>query len=217
MDLPSIKSCDRTQFILDRIKDKKVLHLGCADWPFTSGYVKDGLLLHQKMKSVARELVGTDLEPEGIQVMQAAGIKNVVVGNSEQLLFETLGDKFDVIVAGEIIEHVLNPGLFLDSIKSVCHEDSIVILTTVNFAPIKKLPRLLFRREVVHPDHVYYFSFSTLSCLLTKSGYQIEEWATHWWDVGLFSKIVNRFLRRIPALQYFADNFCLVCRPVIGT
>lgn len=214
MQLLSIDSCDRVKFILDRIQGKKVLHLGCADWPFTQSKVVEGSLLHQKMLYVAKDCVGIDLEPEGIRMMQEAGIENIFVGNSELSLFETLGQKFDVIVAGEIIEHILNVGLFLESIKTVCHEDSILIITTVNFAPIKKLPRLLLKEEVVHPDHVYYFSVSTLSCLLLKSGYQVEEWATYWWTVGTISHLANKILSRIPALQYYADNFCLVCRPI---
>lgn len=213
MKLPKITSCDRITFILDRIRGKKVLHLGCADWPFTQSSVNQGTLLHQRMSSVAKDLVGVDLEPEAIKFMQTAGIEKVFVGDSELSLFDALGEKFDVVVAGEIIEHVLNPGLFLDSIKSVCHANSIVIITTVNFASIKKLSRLLLRKETVHPDHVYYFSFSTLSCLLKKCDYQVEEWATYWWDVGIISKLVNKIFKRISIFQYYADNLCLVCRP----
>jgi hypothetical protein len=211
MKLPRIKSCDRVQFILDRIDGKSVLHLGCADWPFTQAKLENETLLHQKMATMAKKLVGVDLEPHAIEIMQQAGINDLTLGNSEASLFELLNEKFDVVVAGEIIEHVLNPGLFLDSIKTVCHEHSQVIITTVNFSPIKKIPRLLWNSEPVHPDHVYYFSFSTLSCLLVKCGYQVEEWSTYWWDVGAISKVLNLFLRKIPILQYYADGFCLVC------
>jgi SAM-dependent methyltransferase len=214
MELPYINSCDRESFILDRIKGKKVLHLGCADWPFTPAKIIKGDLLHQKMLDINQDVVGLDLDSNSIRLMQESGIKNVFVGNAELSLYEVLGQKFDVIVAGEVIEHVLNVGSFLESIKTVCNKDSVLILTTVNFAPIKKLPRLLFRREVVHPDHVYYFSFSTLSCLLAKCGFKVDDWSTHWWDVGAVSKLVNKILRRIPALQYYADNFCLVCSPI---
>lgn len=214
MKLPKINPCDRITFILERIRDKKVLHLGCADWPFTQSKVDNGTLLHQKMVNVAKELVGIDLEPEGIKIMQSAGIDKVYVGNSELSLFDNLGEKFDVVVAGEIIEHVLNPGSFLESIKTVCHQDSTVIITTVNYAPIKKFPRLLLRNEAVHPDHVYYFSFSTLLRLMNKCGYQPEEWSTYWWDFGVISKLVNKFLRKIPILQYYSDGFCLVVRPI---
>jgi SAM-dependent methyltransferase len=216
MKLPKIDSCDRAAFIAERARGKKTLHLGCADWPFTDYMLRQGGLLHQRLAQVTDELVGLDLEPEGVRLMRAAGIPNILLGNSEDPLDQLTGEKFDLVVAGEVIEHVLNPGLFLESIKRVCHVDTILILTTVNYAPIKRLPRLLLGREEVHPDHVYYFSYSTLSCLLAKCGYRVEEWRTHWWDVGTASRLVNRVLRRIPAAQYYADNLCLVARPALG-
>jgi 2-polyprenyl-3-methyl-5-hydroxy-6-metoxy-1,4-benzoquinol methylase len=213
MKLPKINSTDRIDFIMDRIKGKKVLHLGCADWPFTENKLAKGSLLHQKMQRVAGELVGVDLSSPGVQLMINAGISDVILGNSEKDLYELLNQKFDVVVAGEVIEHVLNPGLFLDSIKTVLNENSILIITTPNFAPIKRIPRLLWRNEEVHPDHVYYFSFSTLSKLFDQSGYKPIEWAVHWWDVGWLSIALNKIFRKIPFLQYYGDGFCVVCSP----
>ncbi len=217
MKLPQISSCDRVSFIMDHIRGKKVLHLGCGDWPFTEKRLKQSSMLHQQMMGVADDLVGVDLEPSAVKLMEEAGIDKVYLGNSEDSLFEILRQKFDVIVAGEVLEHLLNPGLFLESIKTVCNEDSILIITTQNFAPIKRLPRLLLRKEVVHPDHTYYFSYSTLTRLLTECGYQPAQWRTYWLDVGLISKLVNKPLRRIPLLQYYADGFCIVCSPTTKT
>jgi hypothetical protein len=48
MKLPKISSCDRIEFILTRIQGKKVLHLGCADWPFTQGSIHSGKRLVNK-------------------------------------------------------------------------------------------------------------------------------------------------------------------------
>jgi 2-polyprenyl-3-methyl-5-hydroxy-6-metoxy-1,4-benzoquinol methylase len=211
--LPSITAENRVDFILSRIQGRKVLHLGCADWPFTRKKLQKGSLLHQRMATFAGELVGLDLEAEAIVMMREAGIENLHLGNSEATLFESLHDTYDVIVAGEILEHVLNPGLFLNSIRSVCHRESIVIITTPNFAPIKRLPRLLWRNEVIHPDHVAYYSVSTLTRLLNLSHYQVEEWHTYWTDVGRVSRIANRALEKIPAMQYFADGYCITCKP----
>jgi 2-polyprenyl-3-methyl-5-hydroxy-6-metoxy-1,4-benzoquinol methylase len=213
MKLPEISSCDRVNFIMERIFGKNTLHLGCGDWPFTEKKVRRGSLLHQRMEGIASDLTGVDLEPDAVELMQEAGLEKIYLGNSEDSLYESLQQKFDVIVAGEVLEHVLNAGDFLKSISSVCHEDSIVIITIPNFAPIKRLPRLIVRKEVIHPDHVYYFSYSTLTCLLSQCGFEPLEWKTYWRDVGKISKLVNSVFRRISFFQYFADGFCLVCRP----
>src|SRR2546425_668510 len=42
------------------------------------------------------------------------------------------GEKFDSIVAGELIEHLANPGMFLKSARARLRPDSQLILTTPN-------------------------------------------------------------------------------------
>jgi len=46
--------------------------------------------------------------------------------------------KFDIIVCGELIEHIENPGLMLDGIKRFMNDDRILIITTPNPCSKKK-------------------------------------------------------------------------------
>jgi len=211
MRLPRIKSCDRVEFILNHADGKSVLHIGCSDMPFTEYKIKRETLLHQRIAKVTNDLTGVDLSHAGIQLMRDAGIPQVYSVDAETDLFNILEKKYDVVIVGEVLEHVLNPGMFLNSIRSVCHKQSIVLITTPNNAPLKRLPRLIFRNEVVHPDHLYYFSYSTLSALFNKCNYNPIEWHVYWRDVGILSIIINKLLRRISFFQYFADGFCVLC------
>lgn len=81
MKLPDMSSCDRVSFIMEHIRGRKVLHLGCADWPFTEEKVKKGSLLHQRMMGIAGDLVGVDLVPAATKLMQEAGIDKIYLGN----------------------------------------------------------------------------------------------------------------------------------------
>jgi len=212
MKLPVVRQRDRIEFILQACTGKSVLHLGCADWPFTENRAKKDTFLHRMITKVSSNTVGVDINGRAIEIMKSYGIDNVIAIDAETSLNKSVGGTYDVIVAGEILEHVLNPGLLLESIKKVMRRDSILILTTPNFCPIKRIPRLLFRIEEVHPDHLYYFSYSTLSKLLQLSGYEIVDFYVHWWDVGIISKTVNKVFRRIPFLQYYADTLCVSAR-----
>lgn len=212
MRLPVISNCDRVEFICRYATSKRVLHVGCTDTPFTEQKVKRGTLLHQRIAKVAGELTGVDLSEKGIKMMRDAGILKLHAIDAELTLYSHLKEKYDVIIAGEVIEHVLNPGQFIKSLKSVCHDKSVVLITIPNFAPIKRLPRLLWRNEEVHPDHLYYFSYSTLSCLLNQCDLHPVEWCVYWRDVGKFSILVNRVLRKLTFAQYFADGFCVACK-----
>jgi 2-polyprenyl-3-methyl-5-hydroxy-6-metoxy-1,4-benzoquinol methylase len=210
--LPPIRGCDRIQYVLAACEGKEVLHIGCADWPFTREKLESGTLLHTKIDQVSRHAFGVDLSAEGILKMRERGIDGVFVHDATKSLQQQLGMLFDVVVAGETIEHVLNAGDFLESIKTVMRPDSVLVMTTPNFCPIKRTARLLYRSEVVNADHVCYYSRITLGKLMDLTGYEVLDWKAHWWDVGMVSTVANKVLRRIPFMQYYADTLCLTAR-----
>ena len=82
---------------------------------------------------------------------------------------------FEVIVAGEIIEHLSNPGLFSEGIKHLTSKNGIFIFTTVNAYCLRRFIRILFGIESVHPDHKFYFSHSTLTSLLERHRFKIKK------------------------------------------
>lgn len=165
----------RTAYILEICQNKRVLHLGCVDEGLTKERLEAGTLLHIQLLSVAKEVYGVDISEEGLNLLRRAGIPNLILGNVEQLdqIPELRGEKFDVILAAEIIEHLNNPGLFLQSAKHLFHENSIMVITTPNAYRITGFGYRLKGLEFVHPDHNYWFSWSTLTSLLSKNGYQI--------------------------------------------
>ncbi len=167
---------DRRQFILETCSDKKVLHLGCCGSPFCQVGCKNGNHFHFEIQKVAMETYGVDININDIKFLQEEfGIKNLYAGNAEELekLFQE--EKFEVVVAGEIIEHLYNPGKFLLSIKSVLSENGVLILSTPNAVCFRRGVNALFGKETVHPDHNFYFSRLVLTHLLTVLGYKIIE------------------------------------------
>ena len=212
MKLPHIPQCNHIDFMFKYSRDKNVLHIGCAHVPATERELQKGTLVHQRLMRQAAKVTGVDISESGIRLMQEAGIPDLYVIDAEQSLIEHLGQTYDVIIAGAVIEHVVNMGLFLESLKSVCHQESVVVLTTINSVLIKRFFRLLYRNEVVHPDHVCYFSYATLSCLLNKCGYQPFDWGFYWIEGRKSSKPINAVLKRIPFLQCYADGICVACK-----
>jgi 2-polyprenyl-3-methyl-5-hydroxy-6-metoxy-1,4-benzoquinol methylase len=165
------KKVEREKFILKFCEGKKVLHLGCADWPYTEERIKSGTWLHSKITEVASECMGVDLDENTVFDLQNKhGINNVIQGNAEELGDLNL-DGFDVVVAGEIIEHLNNPGLFLESAKSVLIPDGKLLITTTNAFCFRRFLRIPFGKESIHPDLTYYFSHTTLETLTKRFWY----------------------------------------------
>jgi len=135
-------------------------------------------LLYSLIDRVAARQAGIDLSSEGIEILRQAGYLNVAVADIEQLLEQNPFPErhFEIILAGEIIEHLSNPGLFLESLKPLLRDSPArLILTTVNaYCAYRFFYSLFMRDESVHPDHVSYYSKKTLTTLLTRHGYDVE-------------------------------------------
>ena len=182
-----IQLVQRVDFIKKMCEGKKVLHLGCTNYPFTKQSIEQDMLLHFDLKKVAGELYGFDYDQEGLDILSAAGEKNLYQGDLEKLEETALNETFDVIIAGEMIEHLSNPGLFLRGIKRFMNAGTELIITTINAYSAMRFAIYGLRgnggfNEPVHPDHVSYYSYKTLNMVLQRENLAVKEFL--FYDVG---------------------------------
>lgn len=163
----------REDYILQRCKGRRVLHLGCAAYPFTQSRLQQGSLLHQKLSSVALSLVGVDASEEGIALVGKA-IRDAelhVCSVYDMAALRTL-PKFDVVLAGEIIEHLDKPGLMLKEAAHLLHDAGFVLATIPNAFKYRNFFAAQQRLELVHEEHVAWYSPMTARRLFAMSGYR---------------------------------------------
>jgi len=178
----------RVDFIKKISEGKKVLHLGCTNSPFTNESIKNEMLLHHDLKKVAKELHGFDYDAEGLEIFKQIGEENIHWADLEKLEDVALDETFDVIIAGEMIEHLSNPGLFLRGIQRFMNEETSLVITTINAYSGMRFFTYGLRgkggaNEPVHPDHVAYYSYKTLNLVIERENLQIKEFA--FYDLGL--------------------------------
>lgn len=140
--------------------------------------MKSGRWLHAQIAEVAAELKGIDIVADGIAWAQAQGYDayNVDV-QSESALAAVHGlDRWaDVIIAGELIEHLDAPGSFLRAVKQALAPSGALVVTTPNaYRPANTLVAMT-GRELIHPDHTGWHSPSTLRELGARAGYRVVE------------------------------------------
>jgi len=75
--------------------------------------------------------------------------------------------EFDVIVAGDVIEHVENQGLFLSNIKKHLKKDGKLIITTPN----AKWTTVFLKPN---PTHTLWHDIYTLRRILSLTGFSID-------------------------------------------
>ncbi len=178
MKLNGLKLVDRAEYIAAKVTGKKTLHLGCTGWPVTKATLENGTHLHQLMASQASVLYGVDLDADGIDLLKNAGINNLVLGDVYRLSELGLPNDFEVIVAGELLEHLENTGLFLESMKSVMSSQCDLVITTPNSYSIKAMTHSLLGHDHQDPTHVSVHSFTTLFQLLKQHGLVATEMFT---------------------------------------
>lgn len=169
---------DRKQYIADYCRGRKVLHVGCTDAGLSRERINAQTHLHLRLLTCAERVWGLDVDEEGLEILRSMGIKDLFHANAEQLADLPLDDKPDLIVATEVLEHVSNPGLFLESLSRFGCE---VVLTVPNAYSYRAIQVMQAGQELVHEDHNYYFSYVTLKKLIEKHGYRLNQAALYYW------------------------------------
>ncbi|MBS1793981.1 MAG: methyltransferase domain-containing protein [Acidobacteria bacterium] len=185
----------RVEFIRQMCAGRKVLHLGCTNYPYTRDSIDNGMLLHFELEKTASELYGFDFDEEGLRILREAGGRNLYRADLERLEEVPLDETFEVIIAGEMIEHLSNPGLFLTGIRRFMNPSTKLVITTINAYCAMRFMIYGLRgrggaQEPVHPDHVAYYSYRTLGLVLERANLKIDKFC--FYDIGVEHRPFNR-------------------------
>lgn len=148
---------------------KRVLDVGCS-----SGYLARPL--------VARgcTVVGLELDPAA--AAEARDVcEEVLVGDVETMELPFERGSFDVVLCGDLVEHLRDPDAFLARVRPFLKPDGRLVLTTPNVANwAMRLGLLAGRwtyteRGILDRTHTRLFTRSTLVAALERAGYRIVE------------------------------------------
>jgi len=126
--------------------------------------------VHNLILKKAEVVYGLDIDFDENKLLDSNLYKK---GNAENFDFNI---KFDVIFAGDLIEHLSNPGLFLESCTRNLKSNGRLIITTPNCFNLFNLAEKITKPEpTVNEDHICYFNFKTILHLLEKNDFIIRE------------------------------------------
>jgi 2-polyprenyl-3-methyl-5-hydroxy-6-metoxy-1,4-benzoquinol methylase len=178
-NLRSVGYVDRTTFIVEEARGKRVLDCGvvaltCSD----AGDRVENMpnTLHVRLKEVARELVGIDHAADVVAAINA----RLPELNLRSCDVEDLGDSlsteppFELVVFGDILEHLSNPGRALDGARSMLAPDGEILVTCPNAFGLPNYLRFLTGRYHEGADHVAAHSKLTLAHLLRRHGFIVD-------------------------------------------
>jgi len=171
----------RWAFILKRCEGRSVLHLGCVGETDVSPEHKVQAfsakrVLHPHLMAIAREVLGIDVDARAVELLRAQlGVSGIVVGDAQHL--EELGPakQFEVILCGDLLEHLSCPGLVLDGVRRFMGPASALIVSVPNSFGLLANLRFTFGRFREGAQHVVAFSKFNLVTLLQRHGFQVIE------------------------------------------
>jgi 2-polyprenyl-3-methyl-5-hydroxy-6-metoxy-1,4-benzoquinol methylase len=162
---------DRKAILEKYCRGKSVLDIGCAGG---IGDDKDKLT-HEIIRSVASHVLGVDNNKKAVEMFKKRGY-DIIHADAASL---SIGRKFDVVFAGEIIEHIEDQGIFLENVKKHLRPEGVLILSTPNAQDFAyHLNRFMGRMENDYKKcrnigHVVAHSYGTIRHLLEKAGFRI--------------------------------------------
>jgi 2-polyprenyl-3-methyl-5-hydroxy-6-metoxy-1,4-benzoquinol methylase len=127
--------------------------------------------MHALVASAASEVVGIELDPELAARARERGY-DVVAADAQEF---DLGRSFAVVWAGEIIEHLSCAGGFLDAARRHLEPGGRLVITTPNAFAVSNFVYRIGGRPRINRGHTCWYDEVTLSQLLRRHEYEIEE------------------------------------------
>jgi len=160
----------KIRFCLDYTSGAKVLDLGCVQ--HNPKNYQSKYWLHKALLSNAREVTGLDYDKAGTEYLRQLGF-NVTYGDACN--FVANGD-YDVIVAGDIIEHLTNFDGFFKSCSMSLADGGVLLISTPNPWYWRYIVKAaLFSKVSNNSEHTCWLDPVTLSQLAERYGFFIEE------------------------------------------
>lgn len=164
---------ERVEAVASLVRGPRVLNVGCAGHARPVTAEQRVRWLHGRLAADGHDVLGIDTDETGLAWMRDEGFDAVAL-DAQRL--DLLPGDFDTIVAGELIEHLENPGLFLAACREKLAAGGRLVLTTPNaFGPLYLLTYVRSGGRAANPQHTCWFDAQTLGQLLERVGFTPEQ------------------------------------------
>ncbi len=151
------------------LKSKSILDVGCGEGWILNYFHEEGINVQGLEFS---RMAASQVNPHVAELVQEGD----VFENIENLASK--GDRFDVIILDNVLEHVIDPEYFVNAFKKILNPKGVLIVEVPNdFSVLQKhlMDTGRIDREfwVAYPDHLSYFNFEGLKAL-----FEQNDWST---------------------------------------
>ena len=174
-------SDEKINFFIKYVIGKRVLDLGSIDHDPENR--KSKYWLFSWLNTYSKTIVGLDYYEKGVNELSKSGYK-IVLGDAQNFKFYEM---FDVITAGDIIEHLPNPGLMFRCVNKHLKSGGHFIISTPNVFCWKYVFNFWItgNSNKANKEHVMWFCPTMLEWLAKRYGFKMVEQkfcSRRWWE-----------------------------------
>jgi len=164
---PLLEMISESASLLDNQRSLRILDIGCGNGSLSNFLAMNGY-----------EVVGIEESESGVKFASHAFPDcRFIQGSIYNLPYTELGEKFDIVTASEVIEHLFYPKELVINAKKCLKPNGRLILTTPYHGYLKNLMLAVSGRMDKHfttlwdGGHIKFFSVPTMNELLKSENY----------------------------------------------
>lgn len=172
---------------------KKVLDLGCRDGTISV-----------MIRDMGNDVDCVEISEYSIARCKEKGLKVYDLDLNKGWAKE-IPEKYDVVFAGEILEHIYETDIFLSNIREVLKDDGYLILSTPNLASLGRRvllflginPVMEFTTRSIEAGHLRYYVYDSLRRILLDNGLKTVEFKSDVVNFATYGKLRSTTLAHL--------------------
>lgn len=168
----SYYSADRSEFLgmfSHYAKNMRILDVGCGTGAN-----------YEYLRTWARYLVGVEINEAAARVASER-YDRVLIGPIEEVYHDLMNERFDLIICGDVLEHLIDPWTVVGLLQNVCSPTGYMLASIPNLRYWKELINLVVLGEFYYKDwglmdnsHLRFFTKQTMVDLFVNHGWMIN-------------------------------------------
>jgi len=137
-------------------------------------------LLYAKNNGFANTIFGVELCKIENSYQNSSEFEKFIIGNIEEIELEFNEESFDVIICGDVLEHLINPYETVLELKKYMKKDAIFIASIPNIRYWRVLKKIIFEGDfqymeagILDKTHLRFFCKKNMKEFFSSSGFKI--------------------------------------------
>lgn len=165
-------------------------------------------LLYAKEHGFANKIYGVELCKIENSNQNSELFSNFIIDNIETAILPFENSQFDVIICGDILEHLVTPEKTLESLKKYLKSEGVIIASIPNIREFKTMKKIFFEGDFKYSDsgildktHLRFFCKKNIISLFENQNFNILK------IVSSNQGQAMRYLKRLRLFKLFLQIF----------